>query len=379
MFKREAEDYIRLLSTKFPVVTVTGPRQSGKTTLVKALFKDKPYVNLENISQREFAQNDPQAFLALYKDGAIIDEVQNVPELFSYIQVRVDERDIPGEFILSGSQNFLMMEKITQSLAGRVGIVQLLPLSLYELNEHPDDPYDLIVKGFYPRIHKMNIDPTMFYEGYLQTYVERDLRQIQNIMDLKVFQTFIKLCAARIGQLLNLSSLATECGISQNTAKKWISVLETSYILFTLQPYYKNFNKRLVKQSKIYFYDTGLACFLLGIDKVIYTHHMKGALFENFVILELIKQRWNQGKKHNLYFWRDNHGHEVDVLFEKGEKIVPIEIKATQTMHYEFFKGLEFFTEFSQSEPGYVIYGGAENMPKNTLSWKNMREIKELK
>ena len=375
MFKRSIEAHVLKLASQFPVVTVTGPRQSGKTTLVKNLFQDKPYVNLEELDLRQFAKNDPKAFLAFYKDGAVIDEAQYAPELFSYIQARVDHNDVAGEFILTGSQNFLMMEKITQSLAGRVGIVELLPLSYLEIASNPDeahDLYDVIRQGSYPRLYKSKIDPQVFYKTYVQTYVERDLRQIKNIENLDTFQRFMKLCAARVGQLFSLSAVAMECGISQNTVKDWLSLLKTSYIAFTLPPYFNNFNKRAVKQQKLYFYDTGLVCSLLDIDNITPLHPFKGALFENFIILELIKYRWNQLKKHNLYFWRDSHGHEVDLIFEQYDVLRPIEIKASQTISHDFYKELAYFQGISNCQDGYLIYGGSADLPKNTLSWKNM-------
>jgi predicted AAA+ superfamily ATPase len=378
MFTRSLAKHLLKLATQFPVVTVTGPRQSGKTTLVKNLFPDKPYVNLEELDLRQLARTDPKAFLSFYQNGAIIDEVQYAPELFSYIQVRVDDKDIPGEFILTGSQNFLMMEKITQSLAGRVGIVELLPLSYLEISSSVDETielYDLILQGFYPRLYKSKIDSAVFYKTYIQTYVERDLRQIKNIENLDVFQRFMKLCAARTGQLFNLAAVAAECGIAQNTAKNWLSILKTSYIIFTLPPYFKNFNKRTVKQQKLYFYDTGLVCSLLDIHKITPLHPLKGPLFENFVVIELVKYRWNELKRHNLYFWRDSHGHEVDLIFEQADNLRSIEIKANQTMSHDFYKELKYFQQISGCQEGCVIYGGAENLPKNAVSWRNMHSV----
>ncbi|USO02680.1 MAG: ATP-binding protein [Alphaproteobacteria bacterium] len=377
MFKRDIADHIKKLARQFPVITITGPRQSGKTTLAKTLFPDKLYVNLEELGPRQLAKSDPKEFLSFYKDGAIIDEAQYVPELFSYIQVRVDQKDTPGEFILTGSQNFLMMENITQSLAGRVGVVELLPLSYHEIQTEISiaSPYELLVKGFYPRIYNANIESSLFYKSYIQTYVERDVRQIKNIENLDTFQKFMKLCAMRVGQLLNVSALALECGVSQNTAKNWLSLLKTSYIAFTLMPHFKNFNKRLVKQPKLYFYDTGLAGALLDVEEITPEHNLKGRLFENFVVTELIKTRWNQLKTHNLYFWRDSAGHEVDVVFEAGDELVPIEIKASQTFRQEFFKELNYFKTLSQGSRSHLVYAGEEDLPKGVVSWRNVQSI----
>ena len=312
MLKRRLARQVQQLAKKFPVVAITGPRQSGKTTLAKALFSDLPYVSLEDPDTRQYAIQDPRDFLQQYDQGAVIDEAQHAPDLFSYLQTHVDKSQENGRFILTGSQNFLLLEKINQSLAGRVAINKLLPLSLHELQTNKialTTPEESIFRGFYPRLYTdKTLLPTEWYPNYIQTYLERDVRQIKNILDLSQFQLFLKMCASRVGQLLNLSSLANDCGINHNTAKSWIGLLEASYIIFLQRPYYQNFSKRLVKMPKLYFYDTGVACSLLGIREVeqVNTHFAKGALFENLIILELLKHRYNQGLENNLYFWRDN-------------------------------------------------------------------------
>ena len=324
MFKRDITESILYAAKYYPVITITGPRQSGKTTLAKSLFPDKQYISLEDPDMREFATKDPRGFLDVYKDGAIIDEVQHCPELFSYIQTKVDLDGVNGQFILTGSQNFLLLAKVSQSLAGRVGIIHLLPLSYSEISSKinlENNPNNLIYKGFYPKLYKTDLSPSVWYRDYIRTYIERDVRQMKNITDLVAFQTFLKICAGRVGQLINFSSISTECGISYNTIKSWLSVLQTSFIIYMLKPHHKNFNKRLVKQQKLYFYDTGLACSLLGIESPdqLQTHYARGALFENMVIMEILKNRLNSGKEEGLYFWRDNHGHELDILIDDKE------------------------------------------------------------
>jgi predicted AAA+ superfamily ATPase len=332
---------------------------------------------------REFATTDPRGFLNQFKDGVVIDEVQHVPQLFSYIQARVDKSKIPGEFILTGSQNFLLLEKISQSLAGRTAIVHLLPLSTHELFEAHytfDDPFVLLQKGFYPRIYDQNIPAIDWYKNYINTYIERDVRQIKSISDLSKFQLFIKLCAGRIGQLLNMSSLASDCGIDHATARSWLSILEASFIVFLLRPHHKNFNKRLVKQPKLYFYDTGIASYLLGIhnpeDLII--HFMKGPLFENYVMTELVKRSFNRGREHNLNFWRDSHGHEVDVIITSGQKLIPLEIKASSTLSQEQFKALVYWKHLTNDGKGYLVYAGDTSQQRSVatvLSWKDIYKI----
>jgi uncharacterized protein len=381
MIARTLENKLKLLYTKFPVISITGPRQSGKTTLIKEVFKNLPYVSLENPDDRAFALEDPRGFLNNYPKGAIFDEVQRVPQLFSYIQGLVDA-DPSIKFILSGSQNFLLSEQISQSLAGRVGILRLLPFSMFELkaaNSLSETFEDVAYKGFYPRIFDQNIDPEDFYPNYLQTYVERDVRQLSQVGNLNTFTTFLKLCAGRAGQLLNMSELSNEAGVSVNTIKSWVNILETSYIVFRLYSHHKNYNKRLTKMPKLYFYDTGLLSYLLGIKKSsqIKIHFAKGAIFENLVIGELMKRHLHIGKEPNLYFWRDNKGKEIDLIIDDGEFITPIEIKSGSTKRSDYFNGLDYWNKISENDPvkSFVIYGGQENQLRNNgklISWKSM-------
>lgn len=386
MIKREIENKLILLSGKFPVVAVVGPRQSGKTTLVKATFPEKEYVNLEEPDTRIFAQTDPRSFLSNRKSGLIIDEAQRVPELFSYIQTIVDEKKIPGSFILTGSHNFLMQEKISQTLAGRVAILTLLPFSLNEVfsTNNENDFRKFLFKGFYPPLYDREIEPGDWYPNYTRTYIERDVRLIKNIPNLNSFTLFVKLCAGRIGQLINLSSLAVEAGISVNTAKSWLSVLESSYIIYRLEPHYQNFNKRLVKMPKLYFYDTGLACSLLGLEneKQVTTHFLLGALFENLIISDLQKYRMNKGLNSDFYFWRDKLGREVDLLIDSGDEKSILEIKAGRTINEEFFKGLTFYKELSGNEniSTYLIYSGEKEETRSTgkvLPWHKATRVFE--
>ena len=382
MIKRELEAKLIYFAKRFPVLTLTGPRQSGKTTLVKNAFPDKKYVSLEDLDHRRFAQQDPRGFLKSYQD-AIIDEAQNVPELFSYIQTKVDEENIPGQYILTGSQNFLLFEKITQSLAGRVAVLKLLPFSYAELAiSGIKEKYEFyLYNGFYPRIYDMNLSPEDFYPSYLQTYIERDVRLIRNIGDLSRFQLFIKLCASRTGQLLNISSLGNECGISSTTASSWISILEASYIIFLLRPHHKNYNKRLVKMPKLYFYDTGLAAYLLGIHSIeqLDTHYSKGALFESLVISELMKKAYNAGREPHYFFWRNKTGNEIDLLIEEGSRLVPVEIKSGRTVNENYFKGLKYWRKISHSdEKGIVLFGGEYQQEREfslVTSWKNIDKL----
>lgn len=360
MIPREADAEIRTLATQFKAVAVVGPRQSGKTTLVRHIFRDKPYVNLENPDLRMYATDDPRGFLSNYLQGAVLDEVQRVPDLFSYLQQILDESESKGMFILTGSNNFLLQERISQSLSGRVGYLQLLPLTLSEINNNESNSNRLIHKGFYPALYSENTDPQKWYANYLRTYVERDVRLLKNISDLHTFERFIRLCAGRIGQMLNMSGLAVETGVDVKTISAWLSVLETSFVLFRLQPYHENYNKRIVKMPKLYFYDTGLAVSLLGVENEaqLALHPFRGSLFENMIIAEFLKKRTNAGKPHNLFFWRDNIGNEIDLLIKTGNKLLPVEIKSGKTVTNEYFKGILFWNKITQTEGGYVIYSG---------------------
>lgn len=386
MFKRELEKKLKELIQAYPVIALTGPRQSGKTTLVQELFgKTYRYVNLENLELRNFAKNDPKAFLQENKNPLIIDEAQYVPELFSYVQVIVDENKQPGQFILTGSQNFLLLEKISQSLAGRVSIFHLLPLSLNELKMADyslTSLEKLLFTGFYPRIYDQKLEPKEWYSNYITTYTERDVRNLKNVQDLGTFQIFLKMCAARTGQLLDLTSIGNDCGVSHNTIKDWINILEASFIIFLLRPHFNNFNKRLVKSPKIYFYDTGLLCHLLGIESPdqIKTHYLRGGIFESFIMSELIKNKINQKKNPNLYFWRDQHGHEIDCLIENGPLLTPVEIKSAKTINSDFFDGLNYWNNLSKNDPKntFLIYGGEENQTRSQgkiISWKSLEKI----
>lgn len=385
MIKRILSQKIKKLVSEFPVVSVVGPRQSGKTTLVKNVFPQFKYVSLEDLDTRGFALQDPRGFLSTYNKGVIIDEAQRVPELFSYIQTVVDKKGSPGQFILTGSQNILLHEKVSQTLAGRVAIVKLLPFSLEELKGtvyELKNPEEYIYKGFYPRIYDKKIAPDDWYPNYIQTYIERDVRLIKNIGDLNTFQRFVKMCAGRIGQVLNLSSLGNDCGISHNTAKAWISILESSYIVFLVRPYYKNFNKRLVKMPKLYFYDTGLACSLLGIQKKeqVSTHYMKGGLFESFILSEIVKGKFSRGLEPNCYYWKDKSGNEIDCIMEIADTSLQIEIKSGKTIADDFFDGLRYWNKLAneKNRNPYLIYGGEEDQRRSLayiVSWKNIPSI----
>ncbi len=356
--------YAATAFAKYPVITITGPRQSGKTTLARHTFAGKPYANLENPVTRQFAEEDPVAFLGQYPQGAIIDEIQRVPELLSYIQVIVDEKRENGLFVLTGSQQFELMHGISQSLAGRTALLKLLPLSIAELATRFSPGVDeMLFRGFYPRIYDQDIAPDQAYGDYFETYVERDLRQLVNVKNLSLFQRFVKLCAGRCGQLLNLNSLANDTGISHSTAREWMTVLEASYIVFLLQPFHANIGKRLVKSPKIYFYDVGLASWLMGIEeqRQIATHPLRGGLFENMCVMEALKYRYHRGKRNNLFFYRDSNGNEVDILYTKGEEILPIEVKSGQTITSAWFRNLKSFRTLlpgKSSLKSCLVYGG---------------------
>jgi len=381
MIERQVIDSLKHYLEKFPVVLLTGPRQSGKSTFLKHSFPSYDYVSLEEPDIRLFAESDPRGFLSNYPQQTIIDEAQYVPQLFSYIQSITDKENSVGRFILSGSQNFLLMQSITQSLAGRAAIIKLLPFSYYELNKAwiaPDTINACIFKGGYPRIYDKQMLPVEFYPNYIQTYVERDVRLLRNITDMSLFIRFVKLCAGRIGQILNLSSLSIECGINVNTANAWLSVLETSYIAFQLKPYHNNYNKRLIKSPKLYFYDTGLACSFLGIEneKQLQTHYYRGELFENWIISEYLKYSYAIGREPAIYFWRDSNGVEIDLLIEKGGELSAIEIKSGSTIKTEFFKNLLIWQKISEtsSDNLTVVYGGEQSYQSSNgkfLSWKD--------
>jgi len=383
MIPRDAESTLRKLAQGYPVLAITGPRQAGKTTLAKHVFGQLPYVSFENPDTREHADADPRGFLERYLKGAVFDEVLRCPELFSYLQEIVDRTHTAGRFVLTGSQHFGLMSSITQSLAGRVALVHLLPFSFHECYQHKNSPPlptldELLYTGFYPPIHDKQLDPRHWYANYLHTYVERDVRQLVNVRDLSTFQRFVRLCAARTGQLLNLSNLANDCGITHNTAKSWLSILEASYVIFLLQPHHANFNKRLIKTPKLYFYDCGLASWLLGIQNSdqLSTHSLRGALFETWITSEAHKFQFNQGLPGQFYFWRDRSGHEIDLVIARGEKLQPIEMKSGKTLTADYVAGLKQWMSWAGSiavDPT-IIYGGEDSCHYDGVkvySWKD--------
>lgn len=382
MITRIAAQKLEQLVTLFKAVAVIGPRQSGKTTLVRSLFSDKPYVSLEDPDTRQYALEDPRGFLANYPEGAILDEVQRTPDLFSYLQGVLDDRNRMGEFILTGSNNFLLQQNITQSLAGRVAYLQLLPFALQELynRDAPElnNQDTVLLTGCYPPIHDHGIPPMDWFPNYLRTYIERDIRQIKNVTDLIVFERFVRLLAGRSGQELNITPLAVEVGVDIKTIQSWIGILESSFIIFLLRPHFRNFNKTITKRPKIYFYDTGLVCSLLGItqEKQLKTHPLRGNIFETFVVSELVKKRTNSGREINLFYWRDKTGREVDVVIDQVDHLIPVEIKSGKTIHAEFFKNLAYWMGLSDTRRGVVIYSGDQNQSRSNgiqvHSWRDL-------
>ena len=384
MFQRELGEQLKKLFKQYPIVTILGSRHSGKTTLAKALLPHLPYVNLEDPNTRNLAMLDPTSFMESYQEGAIFDEVQRVPELLSFIQVLVDKKQKDGMFLLTGSHQAQLHSAVAQSLAGRTAILRLLPLSYKEIKKaNIQDPIEeILLKGGYPRIYDKELSPSTTYSSYFQTYVERDVRQILKIKDLVAFERFIKLLASRVGQLINYASLASDVGVSAVTIKEWISVLEATYILIRLEPYYENFGKRLIKAPKIYFTDTGLICYLLGIEskEQLMKDSLFGSIFENFVFLELMKSRYNQALDPRLYFYRDVSEKEVDLIFQKGSHLIPIEIKSSTSISPSHFNNLSYFHAQAPTKAsgGALIYRGDQTQKINQFHLCNIENCDDL-
>jgi len=378
MISRKLTQTLQRLATSFPVITVTGPRQSGKTTLVRDLFSDKPYVTLEDPSERLFAEEDPKGFLARFEKGAIFDEAQRWPDLFSYLQGMVDEDREMGRFILTGSQQFGLLAGVSQSLAGRAGVTRLLPLAAPEVPALASGSLNTtILTGGYPALHAQKINAQDWFASYIATYVERDVRQLVNVQDLSTFQRFLRLCAGRTGSLLNLNALAGEAGVTNKVAQAWMSVLQSSDLVYLLPPYHKNFGKRLVKTPKLYFVDTGLACWLLGIrsEEVLALHPLRGSLFETWVIGEALKARYNAGEAADLYFWRDNNGVEADLVYEKDGKLQPIGIKSGATVTSDYIRAGQKAAKFAGDEAltPWLVHGGGDNYERSgvvVIGWR---------
>jgi len=382
MIPRDSKETALELARGFPIVALTGPRQSGKTTLARALFGDHAYVSLEDPEQREFATNDPKGFLGRFKDGLILDEVQRCPELFSWLQGIVDGETRMGRFVLTGSQEFGRRAGITQSLAGRVGLVHLLPLSLHELaavDLLPGSPDTAMLRGGYPPLHDRALAPRLWFPNYVNTYLERDVPQLLEVRNREQFQRFVRLCAAHTGQLINLSAIGSDCGVSHVTAREWLNVLEASYLVVRVPPYFRNFGKRLVKRSKLYFVDVGLAAWLLGIRdaETLNTHPLRGALFETLVVSEMLKARFNAGEPAELYFWRDHVGHEVDLIWERNGRLHAMEIKSGARFASDWLDGIEKWRRVAGDGgiEAVVVYGGDDAFVRDGVEVRSWREI----
>jgi predicted AAA+ superfamily ATPase len=381
MIKREAQNKLVHLSETFKVVAVIGPRQSGKTTLVKATFPDKPYLSLENPDTRNFAIEDPRGFLQNLPNGAILDEVQRTPLLFSYLQEIVDNSEQKGMFVLTGSNNFLLQENISQSLAGRVGYLNLLPFSVSELQFGKflsDSDEEIIFNGFCPSIYHQKIRPNDWMPNYIRTYIERDVRQIKNVSDLLIFEKFMSILAGRTGQELNVTAISNEVGVDLKTIQSWIGILESSFIIYLLKPHFQNFNKTIIKRPKVYFYDTGLVCSFLRISNPIQleTHPLKGAIFETLVVIDLVKKYANKGLKPPLFYWRDKSGCEIDIVVDEENKLIPIEIKSSKTINSDFFKNLNYWKKLSNATTSILVYSGDQEQNRSdgtfVTNWKNI-------
>jgi predicted AAA+ superfamily ATPase len=384
MIQREAQYKLAQLGDTFKAIAVIGPRQSGKTTLVKVTFPEKPYLSLENPDTRNFALEDPRGFLQNLPNGAILDEVQRTPLLFSYLQEILDNSNQKGLFILTGSNNFLLQESISQSLAGRVGYLNLLPFSVKELlseNLLPETDEEVMVNGFYPPIYDQRISSLDWVPNYIKTYIERDVRQIKNVSDLLIFEKFMSVLAGRTSQELNLTSISNEVGVDLKTVQSWIGILESSFIIYLLKPHFQNYNKTIVKRPKVYFYDTGLVCSFLRISNVsqLQNHPLKGAIFETMIVIEMVKKYTNQGINPPLFYWRDKTGHEIDLIVDKGNLLTPIEIKSSKTINSDFFKNLKYWNHLSKMNKAVLIYSGIQeqNRSDGTLitNWKNISNL----
>ncbi|MCF8128902.1 MAG: ATP-binding protein [Deltaproteobacteria bacterium] len=378
MIPRQIVDEFQEALKEYPVVTVFGPRQSGKTTLVRMNFPEKPYYSFEDPDTRLAVQADPRGFLQSIPDGAILDEVQRIPDLLSYLQGVVDAGNKSAKFILTGSHQPEVHQAVSQTLAGRTAILTLLPFSLDEISHYEREwnPFDLIATGMFPRIHEEKLEPSRFFNGYVQTYVERDVRALINLKDLRLFQHFLILLAGRIGQVINYASLSNDVGVSSTTVKNWISVLKASFVIFELPPFFENIGKRVVRSPKIYFTDTGLAAHLMGIETGDQASRdpLRGNLYENLIILEFFKALLNQGKRSNLHFYRDTHGNEVDLIVKMGRRLIPIEIKSAATFTPQFLKGIERFRKAAgeRCDNGFVLYGGERKMTVKGVQVMNL-------
>lgn len=380
--KREIENEIKTLTKEFPIIVLLGPRQSGKTTLSRKLFNEYEYVSLEDFDLRELAKNDPRKFFKKFPKKVIIDEIQRAPKLFSYLQTHSDNLNKPGQFVITGSQNYLMMKNISQSLAGRVGIATLLPFSFNEIKSFSKERGvdDILYRGFYPRLHMHNIRQHSFYRTYVDTYLERDIRTLVHIEQYDVFKKFLIALSGRTGQLLNKSSLAAECGISRETVSQWLNILEISYIIFRLPSFHKNYKKQIIKSAKIFFYDSGLVCYLLGIKSVdqVTEHYLRGNIFETMVINEFFKNNFNFGKAYTFYYWRDKKGQELDLVFEQGMTKNGVEIKSSQTMRNDFFRNLQHWKSLDKNNEGILIFDGTLDGEMNAakvFNWRNLDKI----
>jgi len=382
IIERQLSNIIKRELGKYPIIALTGPRQSGKTTLVKHLFPEYTYISLENPDSQKYAEEDPNAFIKEFNSRVIIDEAQRVPHIFSYLQTHVDDQHAMGQYILTGSQNFHLLASITQSLAGRVSILKLFPFDITELEQSGNLTSDwptLILKGSYPAIYQRDIDSPGYYANYLQSYINRDISQLINVHNTKLFKNFVSLCASRAGQLLNLNNMANECGIAFSTAKSWLSILESSYIVFLLQPYYENFTKRIIKSPKLYFYDTGLVSFLLGLKhkENLLKPALRGALFENLVMSELHKKNYHLNQLKEYWFWRDSNGHEIDLLEKTADEFEIFEIKSTQTISYKLVDGMNYFEKITGGRVNNktLIYGGDETQDRTNFRVRNWKSL----